>query len=242
MYRRVLIACVLFCIAALQTSHAKNLLGKAYDPESGELLYEEQHTVTNASIHTRYLTPAGQLIATREVSFDQDQVRSFQLTHHQLDRVEYVERQSDSIEIKVRADQENKSARVKTRSDQQVTIDAGFSQLILNNWDRVTAGEKLTTDFVSTERLDLVKIAIRQRDAALPTELPADQLTAFEMTLANPLLSWLLSPVRVAYYSDNQQLAFYEGASNLYRADGSHFGTVRILFDRQSTIPAGNAE
>lgn len=242
MYRRILIACFLLCAATLPTSQAKILIGKAYDPKSGELLYEEQHSINNAMIRTQYLAPQGQVIATRVVALEQDQVRSYSLTHHLLERSEHVERQSNGIAIELRQAQSSKSTLLKTKSDQQVTIDAGFSQFILKNWDRILTGEKLTTEFVSTARLDLIKISIRQHDTELPAELVNHDLTTFEMNLANPLLSWLLAPVRVAYYADDKQLAYYEGASNLYRADGSHFGTVRILFERSSTIPAGNAE
>ncbi|GHA18456.1 hypothetical protein GCM10008090_30060 [Arenicella chitinivorans] len=242
MYPRIIIACCLLFTAALPMAKAEALVGKAYDANSGELLYEEQHTITQQRIRTQYLAPDGKLIATREVTFDQDRVQSYRLTYHQHDRTEQIQRLVDGIAISLKKNQQDNSTVLRTKSNQEVTIDAGFSQFITRNWDRVTTGEKLTTEFVSTERMDLVKIAIRQRDTKLPGDLGVHDLTSFEMTLANPLFSWLLEPVRVAYYSDSQQLAYYHGASNLYRANGNHFGTVRILFERQTSIPLGNAE
>jgi len=197
------------------------LVGRAYDNKTKALLYQETHLFDKNSIRSRYTDADDQLIGKRMVEMAQDRVVRYQLEQTTLGVAETVERLPDMINITATSNGETASTQLNKVDTKGVVIDAGFSNFIVRNWDKLSSGEKLSLDFVSTARRDAIKLQLKRIDSEKSSYI------------ANPFLRLLLKPIEIGYYSDTKQLAYYQGISNLKNANGQQFESMHIKFERQ---------
>jgi len=212
------------------------LVGRAYDNKTKALLYQETHLFDKNSIRSRYTDADDQLIGKRMVEMAQDRVVRYQLEQTTLGVAETVERLPDMINITATSNGETASTQLNKVDTKGVVIDAGFSNFIVRNWDKLSSGEKLSLDFVSTARRDAIKLQLKRIDSeksSLPRYGSTDGIIMFNMNIANPFLRLLLKPIEIGYYSDTKQLAYYQGISNLKNANGQQFESMHIKFERQ---------
>ncbi|RBP53627.1 hypothetical protein [Arenicella xantha] len=222
------------------------LIGKVYDIQTQALLYQETHSFADTTLKTSYTDASGNVIGQREVQFKPNgQVNAYQLTQQAAAITESVERKQQSIDMSVSAAGKQTQQEIDISQDDEVVIDAGFSNFLLRNWQNLLAGKKVTTRFASTAQMDLIKVQLNQVDpqtSSLADNGDTTGIVMFQMRLANPLIRWLISPIEVGYYADTKQIAYYQGASNLSKASGEHYGDVRVIFERQPQEGSINAE
>lgn len=218
------LACLLLALAYFSESLYAvdiNSTGSAYDVDTAQLVYTEQHTSTERNdgkhlLVSTYRNPKGDEICKRRVIFKNGKVVEYMLRQGSVRNSESVIRTSDSIEISV-----NDSAKIKQKiipidPNNEVVIDAGFSSFIVRNWEPLLAGETLNFDFVSVSRMSVIALQIRKVDEAQDS-------VEFSMTASNPIIKMMMKPIIVKYSSNNRQLAYYKGASNLKDEQGDHY-------------------
>jgi len=228
---RLLLPILLF-LSLPAVANVQTLVGTAVDTKSGETVYTETHRFIERNgqrvMQSTYTTPERQTLAQREVVYQGDKVTRYQLNQPDALLAELIERDLDSLKIKV----DGKKSRAKTvnaRRSDEVVIDAGFSNFIVRNWDQLASGEPQKFYFASTAQLDLVRLQVKKTKRQ-----PEDaEFVLFEMTAANPLIRALMTPIKVGYYPEQKQLAYYRGISNLRDEKGETFD-VEITFPRVS--------
>lgn len=221
-----------FVVAAEQESQ---FIGYAYDLKTGELHYQERHRrVIDASgsqvIYTDYVDAKNQVMAKRTVRSDGNSISEFELldtvnretlTVKRLEKKviltqQFVNQLPDEVELKLSDGADN-------------IIDAGFNDYVLTHWDALVSGEKKRFNFLSTERQSWIKFNVKSVGRR---EEESFTVHRFQMTLANPLIRFLMKPIKVDYYADSRELYRYQGISNLKRENGKNY-SVRIEFPRE---------
>lgn len=203
-----------------------NMVGNAYDIKTKQLLYTERHSTgmegQQQVMRSTYLDPQGEVIANRTVTYSDDKVSHYQLQQSSINYTESIHRNDGSIEISVTENIEKGAKTNSINNAEEVVIDAGFSDFIVQNWDELLQGEPIKFKFASTSRMDIVNLQVRFDEQL-------DDTVMFSMTAANPFLRMLLTPISVGYTTDSKELAYYKGVSNLQDEDGDYYD-VEIRF------------
>jgi len=204
--------------------------GNAFDIKTGTFLYTEQHTLQtidgNALLSTLYTDTEKNTIGTRNVEFIDDKVANYTLIQAPIDYQESITRQTGSALFKQNKKGKKTAKNRPNKNINEVVIDAGFSNFITRNWQTLIKGETLKFEFASIDQLGFVMLQVRY----IKTVQKGEQTVAqFAMTAANPLIKMFMKPIKIGYYTNSKQLAFYQGISNLQDNNGRYY-KVRIEF------------
>lgn len=222
-------------LPAFAVERGNQFVGYAYDLKTGALEYKERHRRVmddkgNKVVYTDYLDANDKLIAKRLVRYSQTKVAEFELwdTLNQ-ERVSAI-RQAKSVVLKKQEANIPKTPQEFSLSrDTDNVIDAGFNDYVLKHWGELVSGEKKKFNFLSTERNRWILLELKAMDERQESGFT---IRRFQMTVANPLIRLLMTPIKVDYYADTKELYRYEGISNLKRENGKNY-SVRIEFPRE---------
>lgn len=101
---------------------------------------------------------------------------------------------------------------------------------MLRHWSELTAGRRVTVDYLSIERLDTYSFDLRR--------VASDDTTiTFELAPSGFLLSLLVSPLRIVFASKSRQVLSYEGPSPVLLEQGSELESfdARIEYSERAT-------
>ena len=201
------------------------IMGDAVNIKTGEVVYTERHAFYEKDgkrhMLSSYVTTDSAPIGERTVVFGDDQVDSYVLSQTSYPRKESITRKQNALAF-MKDEGTKKEKLVKYDPQEEVIVDAGFSNYIMRNWNELRQGKVNKFLFASSARMNIVKLQIKFTE--LIEDAQAGQAIAmFEMTAANPLFRLLLTPIKVGYYQDSKQLAYYRGISNLLDKDGKSF-------------------
>ena len=165
-------------------AYAEELIGNAYSNKTSQYLYQERHILGEQQMRSFYTDADGEQIGERLVTYEQDRVKSYRFEQPSLSLMEQVVRNDNKISITARAGEKARQAELNPDKIADVVIDAGFSNFIVRNWDALNQGKRVKLDFVSTARLDVVKLQLKKVNS--PDALAASTgITMFEMNIAN---------------------------------------------------------
>ncbi len=230
----------------------ETLEGLAKDPQSGQVIYQERHSMAqNAEgdwvMESDYLAPDGALFAERTVSFDPSypQRPDYRLTDYRDDFEEGATTLDDGrVELFRVIDGERKSETIRPADDRPLVIDAGFSAFIASHWSELLAGQRLTFDFASSARLTTIPFRLSHVDTIDREGTGRQQ--KFKLEPSNWFVRMLVNPIVLTYADDTRALIGYDGLSNI-RKDGGGNHTVEIQFppDHQFSmrqLPSGSRQ
>jgi hypothetical protein len=174
-----------------------DILGEAYDLDSGEYLYSEHHFCDEAFQRCRveYIDNTGELIARKNVDF------SANPTAPTL-RFEDFRRERD--------------VRKEFDAESELVVDSGFDNFIRSRWDALETGNRVEFPFLPAGREDPLNMeAVLARNSGCEQE----QL-CLEVALDSWFLQMLVEPIRLTYDRDSQRLLRFRGLSNIADAGG----------------------
>ena len=174
-----------------------DIIGSAYDLETGEQLYSEQHfcveTAQNCTV--LYRDTEGVLVADKELDY------SSSLLAPALEINDY---------------RRDEFVRLNSSSDPRVVVDAGFDNFVRSRWDTLAGGGSVEFPFLVVGREDPLNMRAVNSDDA--------DCIAGELCLRVELESWLLrmvvAPVRLTYDRDSRRLLRFRGISNIRSPSG----------------------
>ena len=234
-------AAVFLCLAqgaVFADSHNGEVVGEAYDLESGELLYRETHCVSQDRLERKVLYRDGddRLIAIKKLDYRSGAMTpSFE--QHNLYSSESIEVAMSDRDLTMTVRDATREAPLKTasaRAGEQapLVIDAGFDPFIRANWDSLVKGEKLEFQFPVADRTDLVQLRLRSQSCSYDSQ----NQQCFRLELANWLLRMLVAPVELGYDAEARQLSRYRGLSNIGDENGDG-QVVDIRYDYEQVPP-----
>ncbi|MEX1827255.1 hypothetical protein [Luteibacter sp. CQ10] len=209
--------------------------GVAYDPETSQVRYREEHWLMGGGAERRrlvlYRCPDGRPFARKLVrytgtawapEFDYEDARSAYR--------ESVKIAGDEVAVTLsRGTEASRTGRVDLHAN--TVIDAGFDDFVGAHWSGISKPNGMTVRFVMPSRIDDLRLAIRP-DA---TSTGSPSVKHFRMTL-DGWLGALAPTVSLAYTEVDHRLIGFEGPSDIKSDDGKT-QKVRIVFPTSDDRP-----
>jgi hypothetical protein len=221
MPRRLLSKIPCYMLALLLVPLAGNaenqVIGNAYDRESGQYLYSEYHSCTSSKLEclVDYRDPSGQLIASKKLNY------SAGITQPTVVMKDY---------------RTGKDIIINSEYREGLVVDAGFDNFVRGQWDVLTTGDTVKFLFLVAgfdEPLKM-RVSLDRSRSCNAKEL------CLEFALDSWLLRFLADPIDLVYSRDNRRLLRYQGLSNI-RDENSESMIVDIHYDYERLFPmAGN--
>lgn len=214
------------CATAQADPQPRLFTGTARHLQTGAHLYtetyREQYDANDRLHHARvdYRDPSGTLLAEKNLDYRaHSYAPAFTFFNHRTGYQEQVHWLADG-RVKLRhAHTAPGSAQEKIlRVPAPVVADAGFNRYLQDHLPALSRGEELQFHFLNPARLDEFRFSAR---------LEAQTASHLRLLIspANPLLRWLVQPIRLTYDRHSGRLLRYEGLTN-------------ISLDGDTTLPA----
>jgi len=222
----MLASCLLATVAA--ESVTSSFSGEAFDLDTGELLYVEQHSLIETDgvpeqTTVRYVTPAGDQLALKEMTYWEPARPAYRLTVVDPQRTEVVSPDDNGVAVT-----SVKSGTVAWPTNATGVIDGGFHYFILEHFDTLLAGNTVEFEFLAPTRTTWTPLRVR------PVE-QVDGRLMLELNLQNRLLSWVISDIELTYSIDDHRLLQYSGLTNLPKPGGGNY-KARIEYSYPQTV------
>lgn len=237
---RIALATLIAALAAPAAASLQFQEGLAHDPESGELMYREQHLLDHADGELRrrlvvYRCTDGTAFARKKVDYaDSALAPEFSFEDVRLGYREGLRREGAAGTLWVRRDAVGGERSAPVAGGDALVADAGFDEFIRTRWQPLLEGEPVPLQFAVPSRLDAYEFTLRRRGAG---EVAGEPAEFFRLRLGG-WLGWLAPHIDVAYGRDSRRLLRFEGLSNLRDDAGREPLLARIDFPR----PAAPAE
>lgn len=212
----------------------------ASDPDSGALLYREQHLLEHEQGELRrrlvvYRCSDGTAFARKQVDYgDSALAPSFEFVDARLGYGEGLRRDPGGDELWVRPGPSDAERSAPVAAGAAFVADAGFDEFIRSRWQSLLEGEPVPLQFAVPSRLDAYDFTVRRRGAG---EVAGEPAEFFRLRLGG-LLGWLAPHIDVAYGRESRRLLRFEGLSNLRDDQGEEQLQARIDFPRPAAPAA----
>lgn len=228
--------CLLFSLAtgfstAAVATEVERWNGYAYDLETGELVYSERHERSysgNEMVggHVTYLDPAGKVIAEKSLEFKHPTAPVFEMNDSRISYQEGLKQEGAGwVTYKMEPGTgELQSKPVELKGEP--VADAGFDRYIVQQWDALSSGERMTFDFIVPSQLRAIDFRVEKVGEE---EREGRKLMHLELRPDGFLLRNLVSPIQLYYDSETRNLVEYQGISNVRKLNGKGY-KARIVF------------
>lgn len=216
--------------SAAEADTTRTFTGEAYDLETGDLIYTEQHSLQlTDGIPSRetvvYVTPDGNELARKEMRYWRPERPAYRLSVSEPQRTETVEPDESGVTV------ESVESGTLAWSDETASvIDGGFHYFIQQNFEALLAGETVDFNFLAPTRVRWTPLRIT------PVGQEQGQLQ-LELNLQNRLLSWAVSDIELTYDIEQRQLLLYSGLTNLPKPGGGNY-RARIEYQYPQADPS----
>jgi hypothetical protein len=205
--------------------------GRAFDLESGKLVYQEFHCDDPDQNQTvvEYYDVADKKILSKWLDYKTGFLTPSMV---QLDVVSKQTVAMSLVENSINMDGDNFSKPVflKIDTDLPLVIDAGFDHFIRDYWNELIAGRRLEFQFPVVARQSIFNFEI----TASNCQYDSQQDQCFSMKPGNWFLSALLDPIELGYDPVSRRLKRYRGLSNVEDKNGAGY-EVDIHYQYQAS-------
>ncbi len=215
-------------ISAEQPEPAERVLGKAFDLETQELLYQEEHVWKNGQHSVIYTSPQGDVFAEKRIRYDNGMASpSFVLENQWAGEVIDVQWQGDTnltafYSNNVKAT-ERGPASVNLPKVQPIVIDAGFVAFVNQNWEALAAGETIKFHYLVPTILKTVALKVEN----VPSQRKG--ILRFKISSQSWIVNQVVDPIFL-YYNENRDLLEFKGRGNIADPTGGYL-SVHILYN-----------
>ena len=220
----------LFCQFVMAQDQISERVGYAYDVDTDELIYSENHleTFTNGSIisdKVTYRDAEGNIIAEKDVDYtDSIVMPDFNLKNHATGHTEIASKRDTELQVVFTPNEATEADSKTIPLPEQGIIDAGFDRYIIQNWSELIEGKQLVQKMLIPSLKQFIEFRIYQKEVNEESNkrvLKVDPKSVFIRLLADPLV--------LEYDFDEPRLLSYLGKSNMRDAKGDNL-QVRIEF------------
>lgn len=208
------LVCFLFqfnAALALEPTQETRFVGKAYDKQSGELIYTEQHTINvdnsgaPVSGNVVYSQANGEALAIKKLSYGKMPFSpSFQFDDQRLSKTLEVQVEVDRLLIR-NAEGE---ASVEMPDDKPAVVDAGFNYFMQQSLPELKQGKTLSLAFLAVGRAEFYGFEVSR-------ERQTEKTITIKLAPSAWVLSMLVDPIFLTYDLQSSRLLRYEGLGNI---------------------------
>lgn len=173
------------------------VLGKAYEKNTGEFLYSEQHFCSEQRLlcTVEYSDGAGEVFAQKLLDFQQSSVGP----------------------ALVMSDYRNqKEISIPASQNDNLVIDAGFDNFVRNSWDELNDGKQISFPFLPAGFDKPLNMRALRSDKI---DCEAEQL-CLDIEMDSWILAMIVDPIELSYLRSNKRLLHFSGISNIRDEDG----------------------
>lgn len=211
---------------ALAMSPPEKLSGTAYDLDSGEFLYLEEHQFRYdeegqlLGDSVRYLDAEGALIGSKEVDYRRSVfLPEFLTTVNITGYQEGMRYEGDKLVLRRRANADAKMEEKSLDLDRCDAIDAGFHPLVQMRFEDILAGDTIRFRFCAAGSLVSVGFKAKRLEDG---EIQGQRTVRVRIEISG-FLSFFVDPLILSYNPLNRDLIRYEGVSNVRDAEGDTY-------------------
>jgi hypothetical protein len=212
--------------------HAQSFVGHAYDIDSNELLYIEEHTLkTDTLQEVIYSEPDGIIFGKKSIDYSNTIDKSkpaFTQTNARNGESITIGYTSDS-KVRIHYQENGESdteEKVITLAGNGV-IDAGFDHTVRNHWEELNAGKVLVIDYLVPTRLDTISLEVKKTACAeSSSHIYQVDTRCFVIQAESWLIGLLMTPLQLRYKTADQSLLTFKGRSNICDKDGNYQDVV----------------
>jgi len=226
-HARTFVSALLLCVFAVSQAAAQTEIikfeGDAYDIESGDLIYTEQHSLKlidglPEEETVVYVAADGHELARKEMTYSEPQRPGYRLTITDPQRIETVKPGESGVAV-----ESVKSGTLNWPDDSAAVIDGGFHYLILEHFDTLLDGNTVDFEFLTPSRVSWTSLRVSPEE-------PANRQLVLMLNLQNRLISWAVSDIELTYDIETRRLLRYSGLTNLPKPEGGNY-KARIEYD-----------
>ncbi len=232
--RRVWRGALLVCAVALPLSaEAERLLGFVRDAQSKRYLYTEVHDLVRAadgSVQTgvtAYFDAQGKEMARKTLDYRAN--RTVPVYRLDVPALQYSEGISGNTAnaLAFKVDQGKEERKSLPLNDGLTAADAGFNQLLIDNWGTIKRGDALKFNLIAAGRTGSFSFRARKLD-----ELTLNGVAATKVLVEpDSMLRFVVSPIELTYDGKGSTLLAYKGVSNILDPDtGKVYKLIQITY------------
>lgn len=226
MNRSILNVFALMLLSITMVAQAENapvqevrFIGYAKSPDSGELLYQEKHSIVYSSHGQRlssevqYLLPDGKLFAEKSLSYGAEPtVPTMEFFDHRFAQSILVKKQTDTVLVENVVNGDKDKTEVTDSDGLPMVADAGFDMFMVKHWQSLIAGKKHTIDFLAITRGQFIEFEITKTNET-------DKTVSFKLKPSSFLISMLVDPILLTYDKSTANILYYKGLTNIEKAE-----------------------
>lgn len=210
-------------------------MADARDPDSGKLLYREQHWLLRDAASAPverlvlYRCPDGTAFARKHLDYRSSVTApAFDLLDARNGYREGL-RRTPVAQLFVR-DNQRAAERSAVAPSNSLVADAGFDEFVRLHWANLLAGRSANIDFALPSRLRSYRFTLARRGLA---RVAGEDALLLRLRV-DGLLGWVAPHVDVVYALNDRRLLRFEGPTNLHDPSGQGNWKARIEFREQA--------
>ncbi len=193
----LLMACCGGLYASEMPPREPDVIGQAFSPESGELLYSEHHFCNNSNqqCEVLYLDTLGEVFARKELDYSLSE---------------------KSPGLRLRDFRTDVDLQLEPSGDPELVVDAGFDNYVRLRWDELLEGDDVRFPFLVAGREEPLKMR-----AGPGRQAECDpRRVCLQIELDSWFLGMLVDPFELTYDRGSRRLLRFTGVSNLKDEEG----------------------
>ena len=209
-------------VVSASSQPSQEVIGKAYDLDSGDLLYVERHRyLANKTHEVRYFDPDGKPFARKVLDYSvSENAPSFEQRNDL--RGEWIKVTDDGDELLLKYQEKTGETVFDKRFDlsDDLLVDAGFDRYVKNNWQALNAGSSdMSIEYLVPSKLTTVGFNVSKVDCLPETPKGA---VCFAIAPQSWWISLAVDPIIVAYDVSSRNLLRFNGRGNIASAQGKY--------------------
>lgn len=189
----------------------KQFMGKAYDIDSGELIYTEQHSIqyqsNGAPVSGKvvYTQATGEALALKHLNYgNRPFAPSFEFEDKRLSYVLQVQVEGDQLSIDSQQGQDS----VPMPKGKPAVVDAGFNYFMQQSLPKLKQGQTLDLAFLAVGRAEFYGFEVSPEEQS-------NGSIRIKLAPSAWVLSVLVDPIYLTYDVQTGRLLRYEGLGNI---------------------------
>lgn len=197
-----------------------DIVGRAYDFDTGELVYTEHHHFVSAIEHkVVYREPDGVVFTTKTIRYDDSDYAPDIVQQNQRigEKIMLDNKQGKIIDGHYSRESDGKRLDAEITAGESLVIDAGFDRFIADHWKSLTEGEDIDFDYLIPTRLRSVGLVLGKVDCK-----NNNQQVCFRIKPKSWLFTLFSTPIVVTYEKSPRRLIHFSGRSNIASKSGEY--------------------
>ena len=226
----ILILLVFFSFSVIAETETRTRVCKAFDLNTGELIYTESHNETYKagiiiSDEVIYRDTSNNIIAIKKVDYSNGMIMpDFMLKNMETGHIESALKEADQLKVIFSKNKNDLKKEAVIPLPDKAIIDAGFDQFIIEHWDEIIQGERLVRKMLIPSMKKFIEFRIYQKNI--------DEINNKRTLIVEPnsmFIRFVADPLILEYDFDKPRLYVFEGVSNMRNLEGDNL-QVKITF------------